>query len=125
MTTGSFSHHRVTCPPKSSIRVAHAAGTAILGTLIFEWDAGKADIVELVAMDGSDGFRTVNTRYADMLVELTRQRNLDGWLVNVEVDLGIGDAQDSAREHAAALVSWLAYFSAALKRAIPHAQVLW
>lgn len=60
-----------------------------------------------------------------MLVELTRERNFDGWLVNVEVDLGIEGAPDSARKHAAALVSWLAYFSAALKRAIPHAQLLW
>ncbi|GAA5869882.1 hypothetical protein JCM3774_000520 [Rhodotorula dairenensis] len=120
-----FSHHRVTCPPKSWIRAAHAAGTAILGTLIFEWDAGKADIVELVTADESDRFRTVNTRYADMLVALTRERGFDGWLVNVEVDLGIGSANDAAGEHAAALVAWLTYFSAALKRAVPSAQVLW
>lgn len=117
----------MTCPPAGWTRAAHAAGTAILGTLIFEWDAGKLDILELV-MSGVADFQlggTVSTKYADLLVELTRERGFDGWLFNVEVALGAAGSAASAKEHAAAVLTWLAYFSASLKAAVPHAQVLW
>ncbi len=35
-----FGHYTVTIPPVSWIEVAHISSTRILGTLIFEWEAG-------------------------------------------------------------------------------------
>ncbi|BGP31143.1 hypothetical protein JCM10296v2_002907 [Rhodotorula toruloides] len=126
MTT-SFSHHRVSCPPSGWIRSAHANGTKILGTLIFEWDAGRDDIVELVAPSSPTAkrFSSFSPRYADFLVDLAVERGFDGWLVNVEVDLGSGSAKEGAKEHAQLLLDWLVYFRAALKKRIPHAEVVW
>ncbi|GJN89732.1 hypothetical protein Rhopal_002721-T1 [Rhodotorula paludigena] len=91
-----FSHHRVSCPPPDWIRSAHVNGTKILGTLIFEWDAGREDIVELVSPSGASSapsppasrFNRLSTRHADYLVDLAVDRGFEGWLVNVEVELG-------------------------------------
>ncbi|BGO98491.1 hypothetical protein JCM10021v2_002151 [Rhodotorula toruloides] len=122
-----FSHHRVSCPPSGWIRSAHVNGTKILGTLIFEWDAGREDIVELVAPTSPTAkrFSSFSTRYADLLVDVAVERGFDGWLVNVEVDLGSGSAKEGAKEHTRVLLDWLVYFQAALKKRIPHAEVVW
>ncbi|BGP23793.1 hypothetical protein JCM10295v2_002694 [Rhodotorula toruloides] len=122
-----FSHHRVSCPPSDWIRSAHINGTKILGTLIFEWDAGREDIVELVAPSSpaAKRFSSFSPRYADLLVDLAAERGFDGWLVNVEVDLGFGPAKEGAKEHARALLEWLVYLRAALKKRIPHAEIVW
>lgn len=131
----SFSHHRVSLPPAAWIRTAHRAGTKILGTLIFEWDEGRKDIVKLTIGGGdavtSSVFDVVDTSYADMLVDLCVERGFEGWLVNVEVALGIDAAQGGgsrkvgAEEHAAALVAWLSYLRAQTAKRVPGGETLW
>ncbi|BGP47218.1 hypothetical protein JCM10450v2_003070 [Rhodotorula kratochvilovae] len=132
--TFGFSHHRVSCPSAGWIRAAHQSGTKILGTLIFEHDAGRADIVELVAPSSPTSssaaaaapFNRLSTRYADALVNLALERGFDGWLVNVEVPLGgEGGPERAGRAHAQALVAWLRYFSAEMRRRVPRGEVMW
>ncbi|TNY22109.1 glycosyl hydrolase family 85-domain-containing protein, partial [Rhodotorula diobovata] len=127
-----FSHHRVSCPPAGWIRAAHQGGTKILGTLIFEHGAGRFDIVELVAPSSSGSstaapaFERLSTRYADSLVDLALERGIDGWLVNVEVELGgEGATGDQKRAHARALIAWLRYFSGEMRRRVPGGEVMW
>ncbi|GAA6046476.1 hypothetical protein JCM3770_004941 [Rhodotorula araucariae] len=129
-----FSHHRVSCPPAGWIRAAHHSGTKILGTLIFEHDAGRADVAELVAPTGcrapgdsdSEPFARLSTRYADWLVDLALERGFDGWLVNVEVPLGgAGGLEHDGRAHARALVAWLRYFSQEMRRRVPGGEIMW
>ncbi|GAA6012154.1 hypothetical protein JCM10207_005150 [Rhodosporidiobolus poonsookiae] len=129
-----FSHHRVSCPPRDWIRAAHTHGVKILGTLILEHD--NKDVVELVRPtpasssspanpSSTNPFSRLSTRYADYLVDLAVERGFDGWLVNVEVDLGIGEEKAFAREHARALVEWVRYFRGEMARRIEGAEVLW
>eukprot|EP00171_Calliarthron_tuberculosum_P014486 IDg14486t1 len=44
-----FSHHRVTIPPVGYIHAAHRHGALALGTLIFEWDEGAADLHKMMS----------------------------------------------------------------------------
>ncbi|GAA5889515.1 hypothetical protein JCM8208_001048 [Rhodotorula glutinis] len=130
-----FSHHRVSCPPAGWVHAAHENGTKILGTLIFEHDAGKSDIVELVEPSSSSSssgssassrLDRLSTRYADYLVDLAFERGFDGWLVNVEVELGGEGASDEQKEaHAAALVAWLRYLSSETRRRVPGGEIMW
>ncbi|WFD36192.1 mannosyl-glycoprotein endo-beta-N-acetylglucosaminidase [Malassezia cuniculi] len=81
-----FSHHRVTLPPSQWIRAAHENDTPILGTLIFEWDEALGDISILL---GRSRRVYVSTRFADILIELALQRNIQGYLINVEAPLNL------------------------------------
>jgi endo-beta-N-acetylglucosaminidase D len=135
----SFSHHRVSPPPPSWIRAAHTHGVKILGTLIFEWDAGREDIVELVSPSSSfpsssssielpsTRFKRLSTRYADYLVALAVERGFEGWLVNVEVDLGSGKKGEEKfqKEHAAAVVEWVRYLREKMHEKVVGAEVMW
>lgn len=141
----SFSHNRVSCPPPAWIRTAHSHGVKMLGTLIFEWDAGREDIVELVSPSSSfsssssststststdvsvaaERFSRISTRYADYLVDLAVERGFEGWFINVEVDLGMGERKEFAREHAAALVEWVRYLRVKMHERIEGAEVMW
>ncbi|GAA5823597.1 hypothetical protein JCM11251_000691 [Rhodosporidiobolus azoricus] len=140
-----FSHHRVSLPPPGWIRAAHTHGTKVLGTLIFEWDAGREDIIELVAPKRSStsassssasppprsqeqhSFKRLSTRYADYLVALAEERGFEGYLVNVEVELGVGKEGERRwqKEHARALMEWLRYFRDQMKRKVEGAEVMW
>ena len=73
----SFSHHRVSLPPAAVIRTAHRHDTRVYGTLIFEWDAGRADIIELLEPGGKEetcSFDKLDPKYADWLVDLAVER---------------------------------------------------
>lgn len=107
----SFSHHRVTIPPSSWIRSAHRTGTKILGTLIFEWKEGSEDLQKL------------DRQCADRLVDLCIERGFEGWLVNVEVELGVGGK--GKREHAQRLIDWLRYLKEETGRRIVHGEIIW
>ncbi|GAA5955084.1 hypothetical protein JCM3765_003189 [Sporobolomyces pararoseus] len=127
-----FSHHRVSLPPPAVVRTAHRHQTRVYGTLIFEWDAGRADIIELLEPGGKEEtctFDKLDLRYADWLVDLAVERGFDGWLVNVEVELG-GLKEESgdrkmAKEHAQLLLHWLTYFKREMRRRIPGSEVTW
>ncbi|GAA5974606.1 hypothetical protein JCM5350_001215 [Sporobolomyces pararoseus] len=127
-----FSHHRVSLPPAAVIRTAHRHDTRVYGTLIFEWDAGRADIIELLEPGGKEetcSFDKLDPTYADCLVDLAVERGFDGWLVNVEVELG-GVKEESgdrkgAKEHAQLLLHWLSYFKTEMHRRLPGSEVMW
>ncbi|GAA6008916.1 hypothetical protein JCM11491_003834 [Sporobolomyces phaffii] len=127
-----FSHHRVSLPPAAVVRTAHRHGTRVLGTLIFEWDAGREDIIRLVDPGGTDAtthFDKLSFVYADALVDLACERGIDGWLVNVEVELGglrdQAGERKGAREHARLLLAWLTYFTAKMHERVPNSEVMW
>ncbi|BGP15215.1 hypothetical protein JCM10213_000833 [Rhodosporidiobolus nylandii] len=133
-----FSHNRVSLPPFGWIQAAHTAGAKVFGTLIFEWDAGKADIKELVcpgfsslssasspSSAASNPFTRLSTRYADYLVDLAVERGFEGWLVNVEVELGIGKEGKWARAHALGLLEWLRYLREEMHKRVNGGEVMW
>ncbi|GAA5855630.1 hypothetical protein JCM8547_001624 [Rhodosporidiobolus lusitaniae] len=134
-----FSHHRISCPPPGWIRAAHVNGAKILGVIIFEWNEGRQDIVELVSPSSSSPsspfsdssgssdlpFKRLSIRYADYLVALAVEHGFEGWLVNVEVDLGLGEEKKIAKEHAASLLAWLKYLREEMHRKVPGAEVMW
>ncbi|GAA5893259.1 uncharacterized protein JCM6883_007612 [Sporobolomyces salmoneus] len=127
-----FSHHRVSLPPPAVIRTAHRHGTRVFGTLIFEWDAGRADIIELVSRGETEEtvrFDVLDFRYADQLVDLAVERGFEGWLVNVEVELGgrknaEGD-REGAKQHVKLLLAWLKYFKEEMHKRVPGGEVMW
>ncbi|CAH0563881.1 unnamed protein product [Brassicogethes aeneus] len=73
-----FSHHFITIPPVCWINAAHKHGVKVLGTLITEFNPGKAlcksifkDLPSVVA-------------FAKSLAAITRIFRFDGWLLNIE-----------------------------------------
>lgn len=77
--------------------------------------------------DAGNPFASFSTDYADLLVDLAVDRGFEGWLVNVEVPLGVerGEQLLWEREHAVALVGWLAYLTSETKRRIPGGETMW
>ncbi|GAA5984913.1 hypothetical protein JCM11641_003624 [Rhodosporidiobolus odoratus] len=136
-----FSHHRVSPSPSGWIRAAHTNGTKILGTLIFEHEAGQDDILSLLlppspssrnveslseaSTTHTNPFSRLSMRFADYLVQLAIERGFEGWLVNVEVELGIGRERRWKREHATALVEWLRYLRGEMERKVVGGEVMW
>ncbi|ORY66949.1 glycosyl hydrolase family 85-domain-containing protein [Leucosporidium creatinivorum] len=114
-----FSHRRVALPPPDWIRTAHRHGTKVLGTLIFEWDQGKLDLDRLLGPD----LCAISTEVADRLVDLAVERGFEGWLVNVEVELGT--KQSGPSTHAQALAVWLAYLRDETRRRVPGGETIW
>lgn len=145
----------MSAPPKGWINAGHRHGSKVLGTFIFEHQAGKDDMQALLLPIAhqqasrlllqpyreTNPFREITTFYADRLVDLAILRGFDGWLINVEVPLGL-DPEDQERaqaqrhrqpakrpfatEHAWALKAWLSYLGSECKRRIgSHASVVW
>ncbi|XVE69478.1 hypothetical protein DITRI_Ditri09bG0155400 [Diplodiscus trichospermus] len=79
-----FSHNLVTLPPPCWINTAHRHGVKVLGTFITEWDEGKAICKKLLSTKESAH------KYAERLVELAVALGFDGWLLNIEVELEVG-----------------------------------
>ncbi|GAA93437.1 glycoside hydrolase family 85 protein [Mixia osmundae IAM 14324] len=132
-----FSHHRVSIPPASLIAAAHKRDTKVLGVLVFEHEAGQEDARKLVQGSNErssrllrtnarrdNPFATVSIEHADQLIDLAICHRFDGYLLNVEIDLGM-HGRSHAREHAVALQAWAEYFSSELRRRIPGGEVIW
>lgn len=62
-----------------------------------------------------------------MLVDLAVERGFEGWLVNVEVELGMGSARGKvgAAEHVQTLLAWVEYLTTETKRRVPGGETLW
>lgn len=84
-----FSHYCVTIPPVGFIQAAHRHGTLVLGTLIFEWEAGAEKLQKILA-----SYKT-RAKAASKLAAIAKFYGFDGWLVNVEVELHGGSAAAS------------------------------
>jgi endo-beta-N-acetylglucosaminidase D len=105
----------------------------MLGTLIFEWDEGRKDVIKLVLggrvnSPSVESFSVLDTKYADKLVDLCVERGFEGWLVNVEVELGFSAASgevEGTGEHANALLAWVSYLRSATAARIPGGEIIW
>lgn len=74
-----FSHKRVALPPACWVEACHARGLPCLGTLITEGAAGALENALLLATP---------ELAAEKLSELAARYGFDGWLVNIEADVG-------------------------------------
>lgn len=79
-----FSHTLVTLPPPCWTNVGHKHGVKVLGTFILEWDAGRTMANKLLSTKVSAHM------YAERLAELAQALGFDGWLINMEVNLDMG-----------------------------------
>lgn len=79
-----FSHDVVTLPPPGWVNAAHTHGVKVLGTFLTEWDEGRAICNTLLSSEESSHM------YAERLAELAVALGFDGWLINMEVKLEVG-----------------------------------
>ncbi|GLT92925.1 hypothetical protein SLE2022_107350 [Rubroshorea leprosula] len=79
-----FSHNLVTLPPPCWTNTAHGHGVKVLGTFITEWDEGRVICKQLLSTKESA------RKYAERLAELAVALGFDGWLMNIEVKLDVG-----------------------------------
>ncbi|KAK9283155.1 hypothetical protein L1049_011386 [Liquidambar formosana] len=79
-----FSHCLVTLPPPCWTNTAHKHGVKVLGTFITEWDEGRVICNSLLSTKESAQM------YAERLAELAVALGFDGWLINMEVKLDLG-----------------------------------
>lgn len=79
-----FSHSLVTLPPPCWINTAHRHGVKVLGTFLTEWDEGRVICDKLLSTKESAHM------YAEYLTELAVALGFDGWLINMEVKLDLG-----------------------------------
>lgn len=73
-----FSHYLVTVPPLAWINSGHLHGVPVLGTLITEWDEGKAVWLEVLSDENK------LTLFSSKLAEICYHYQFDGYLLNVE-----------------------------------------
>ncbi|OQV21778.1 Cytosolic endo-beta-N-acetylglucosaminidase [Hypsibius exemplaris] len=73
-----FSHNFVTIPPTGWINAAHRNNVPVFGTLITEWDDGKAIWDRLLS--DADLLKEVALK----LVQIADHYGFDGWLINIE-----------------------------------------
>lgn len=85
-----FSHHFISIPPTSWINLCHRHGVKVYGTFITEWAAGK-QVCERVFLQDSDAV-------VRKLAEIQEHFNFDGWLVNIENDVKVGQQTESETE---------------------------
>ncbi|XP_047983700.1 cytosolic endo-beta-N-acetylglucosaminidase 1-like isoform X1 [Salvia hispanica] len=106
-----FSHNLVTLPPPCWTNTAHRHGVKVLGTFIMEWDEGKIRADNLLA--SKDSVRM----YADRLTELAVALGFDGWLINMEVNLDLGQIPN--------LKEFISYLSQTMHSSLPGSLVIW
>ena len=73
-----FSHNLVTIPPPGWISAARTHGVQILGTIITEWDEGKAMLEEIL----SDAEK--RDKFVRICVKIAATHGFHGWLLNIE-----------------------------------------
>jgi mannosyl-glycoprotein endo-beta-N-acetylglucosaminidase len=119
-----FGHYTVTIPPIGLIDIAHLHGVKVLGTLIFEWEAGSIQAKIMLegkvlchtefpkmAKDSTDD----NRLYARKLAEVAHFYGFDGYLMNFECKIDKPDV----------LLEWLRILKDELHSLIPHSLLIW
>ena len=112
-----FSHHTITIPPPSWITCCHANGTAVLGTVIFEWEDGAAKCRKFLQRNPDGSLAEAALAFCDNLVSLCCQMHFDGFLINVECALTPAEVT--------ILLEWLSVVREKLKLRIPHSLLIW
>lgn len=106
-----FSHRFVTVPPPCWINAGHKHGCPVYGTIITEWEEGRALLEELLSS------RAKMERSVQQLVNIALYYRFDGWLVNIENELD---------EHRVELLlDFVKWLTEAMHRAVAHSKVLW
>ncbi|KAF8516116.1 glycosyl hydrolase family 85-domain-containing protein [Hysterangium stoloniferum] len=96
-----FSHNRISLPPKEWINTGHRHGAKVLGTIIFEWDESKSDLIKCLyegplwtpepspstVSDTETAVLPITTEYAMKIIKLAKERDFDGYLLNIETNL--------------------------------------
>ena len=77
-----FTHNRVTIPPATWVNAGHRNGAMVLGTFCIE---GADDHPGRILEKGSDGKYWL----AHTLARMAAYYGFDGWLMNVEVTIGV------------------------------------
>ena len=73
-----FSHNFITVPPKLWVNNCHRHGVKVIGTVITEWEAGYNVCCSMFTTTFSA------LEFAEKLIIIAMQHNLDGWLINIE-----------------------------------------
>jgi hypothetical protein len=112
-----FSHHNITIPPPPWINCCHANGTAVLGTIIFEWDAGAALCRRFLFRTKDGSLSQEAVIFCENLVTLCCQMHFDGYLINIECAL--------TPDEVLILLDWLSMLRTRLKSCICHSMLIW
>ncbi len=113
----------MTLPPPGLINIAHQHRVKVLGTLIFEWEAGSiqaklllegkvlchTDFPQISKMTPDNKF------YAKKLAEVAHFFGFDGFLMNFECKIDKPDI----------LLEWLGLLRSELHSLIPHSLLIW
>ena len=73
-----FSHHFVTIPPPGWVAAARTHGVQMLGTIITEWDSGKAMLEEILSDDDK------LNKFVNVCAKIASSHGFHGWLLNIE-----------------------------------------
>ncbi|KAB2034345.1 hypothetical protein ES319_D04G078800v1 [Gossypium barbadense] len=106
-----FSHNLVTLPPPCWTNTAHRHGVKVLGTFITEWDEGAAICKKLLSTKESAH------KYAERLAELAVALGFDGWLLNLEVKVDIGQIPN--------LKEFVSHLTQTIHSSLPGSLVIW
>ncbi|KAE8669379.1 Cytosolic endo-beta-N-acetylglucosaminidase 2 [Hibiscus syriacus] len=106
-----FSHYLVTLPPPCWTNTAHRHGVKVLGTFITEGDQGTTICNKLLSTKESAH------KYADLLAELAVALGFDGWLLNMEVNLDIGQIPN--------LKEFISHLTQTMHSSVPGSLVIW
>ncbi|XP_052263181.1 cytosolic endo-beta-N-acetylglucosaminidase-like isoform X2 [Dreissena polymorpha] len=107
-----FSHYFVTIPPPSWTNAAHRHGVKILGTVITEWDDGKARCAKILESEAS------YKQFADQLVKIAEYYRFDGWLINIENAIESSDAVERLR-------GFVGYLTTVQHQSCSESEVIW
>uniref|UniRef100_A0A5B6YH99 mannosyl-glycoprotein endo-beta-N-acetylglucosaminidase n=1 Tax=Davidia involucrata TaxID=16924 RepID=A0A5B6YH99_DAVIN len=106
-----FSHTLVTLPPPCWTNAAHKHGVKVLGTFITEWDEGIVIAKTLLSTKESAQM------YAERLTELAVALGFDGWLINMEVELDVGQIPN--------LKEFVSHLTQTMHSSVPGSLVIW
>ncbi|CAN1253780.1 Cytosolic endo-beta-N-acetylglucosaminidase 1 [Linum perenne] len=106
-----FSHSLVTLPPPCWTNAAHRHGVKVLGTFITEWDEGRRISNKLLETEDSARL------YAERLAELAAPLGFDGWLINMEVKLDVGQIPN--------LKEFVCHLTRTMHSLVPGSMVIW
>ncbi|XP_027110733.1 cytosolic endo-beta-N-acetylglucosaminidase 1-like isoform X1 [Coffea arabica] len=106
-----FSHYLVTLPPPCWTNTAHKHGVKVLGTFIMEWKEGRIIANKLLSTKESAQM------YAELLTELAVALGFDGWLINMEVELDVGQIPN--------LKEFVSHLTQTMHSSLPTSLVIW
>ncbi|KAL3521256.1 hypothetical protein ACH5RR_019405 [Cinchona calisaya] len=106
-----FSHNLVTLPPPCWTDTAHKHGVKVLGTFIMEWAEGGVMADKLLSTKESAQM------YAERLTELAVALGFDGWLINMEVTLDVGQIPN--------LKEFVSHLTQTMHSSLPTSLVIW